>query len=310
MTGHLLVVGAVNIDLVVPVQSLPGPGETVVGDALQRHGGGKGGNSAVAAVRAGAKVRYVGAVGDDQLGSGALTDLRADGVDASDVAVKPKVAAGCALIVVDAKGENQIAVAAGANMRLTVKDVETALGRSEGWTSTALVSTEVTPDAVVAAVKGARARGWLCVLNPAPVIPEILETLDLAPIVTPNRGELRDIYGLLGGEGAPNAKNAAAFVVRHTGAAVVVTLGSEGVLVCDAEGQCTTIPARPAARVVDTTGAGDTFNGVFAARLAAGDGLLEAARRGVTAASLSVEAAGARTSMPMEAEIEAAFAAQ
>lgn len=308
VTGRLLVVGAVNIDMVVTAPTLPRPGETVVGQNMQRHGGGKGGNSAVAAARSGAEVRYVGAVGKDVFGTTALTELRAEGIDVTDVAIKEDVATGVALIVVDFAGENQIAVAAGANSVLSARDVSIALERANEWPGCVLVSTEISPEAVLSVVEGAFARGWLCVLNPAPAISGILEALKLLPILTPNQGELRDVYHLIGGAGDPSVENAAAAVAAHTGAPVVVTLGADGVLVCSADGISTQIPARPARHVADTTGAGDTFNGVFAASLAAGLDILSAARRGVAAAALSVESGGARTSMPRATAIDAALA--
>ncbi|MGE4482559.1 ribokinase [Acidocella sp.] len=308
MTGRLLVVGAVNVDMVVMAQRLPGPGETVVGKDLQRHGGGKGANSAVAAVRSGAEVRYVGAVGDDEFGRTALAELRAEGIDIADVTIKEDVATGAALIVVDSTGENQIAVAAGANAAITAKDVGTALARADGWPGCVLVSTEISTEAVISVVEGAFERGWPCVLNPAPAISCIRQLLDLSPILTPNQGELHDIYHLLGGTGGATVESAAAMLAVRTGAPVVVTLGADGVLVCDAHGVSTRIPARPTYCVTDTTGAGDTFNGVFTACLAAGQDILSAARRGVTAAALSVETAGARTSMPRASAIDAALA--
>lgn len=305
MRGRLLVVGALNIDLVVAAVALPGPGETVVGSDLQRHGGGKGGNAAVAAVRAGADVRYVGAVGHDEFGSSSLAELRAIGIDVTDVVVKEGCATGAAIIVVDPAGENQIAVAAGANAAFSADDARAAIERADGWPGCILVSTEISVPAVVAAVEGSIAKGWRCVLNPAPVVPGIVDLLALGPIITPNRGELRGIYRLLGyGEEAP-VDAMASTVAGHTGAAVVVTLGAVGVLVCEEVGSTTMIAAGKPRQVVDTTGAGDTFNGVFAAELAAGQDVETAARRGVAAATLSVEAAGARTSMPNVAAIEA-----
>lgn len=308
MRGRLLVVGAVNVDLVVSATALPGPGETVVGEELKRHGGGKGGNSAVAAARAGADVRYVGAVGNDEFGSTSLAELREECIDVTDVAVKEGCATGAAVIVVDPAGENQIAVAAGANAVLAADDVRRAMRRADGWPGCVLVSTEIAASALVAAVAEATTRGWKCVLNPAPVVPGLLDLMRLAPIVTPNRGELKDLYRLLGMTGEPSTEAMAAAVSDHTGAAVVVTLGAEGVLVCDEAGKITRIPAGTARQVVDTTGAGDTFNGVFAAELAAGQDITSAAERGVIAATLSVEAAGARTSMPNVAAIVASLA--
>lgn len=308
MRGRLLVVGALNVDLVVSATALPGPGETVVGRDLQRHGGGKGGNSAVAAVRAGADVRYVGAVGHDEFGSSSVAELRADGIDVTDVVVKEGCSTGAAVIVVDPAGENQIAVAAGANAAITADDVRVAVGRADGWAGCVLVSTEISVEAVVAAVEESIAKGWRCVLNPAPVVPGIADLLGLEPIITPNQGELRDVYRLLGFSDEAPVDAMATAVAGHTGAAVVVTLGADGVLVCDEVGGATKIAALKAHRVVDTTGAGDTFNGVFAAELAAGQDVETAARRGVAAATLSVEAAGARTSMPNVAAIEALLA--
>ncbi|PKV95373.1 MULTISPECIES: ribokinase [Amycolatopsis] len=306
--GRLLVVGALNVDMVVAASRLPGPGETVVGADLQRHGGGKGGNAAVAAVRSGTDVRYVGAVGPDEFGVAALAELRAEGIDVSDVVIKEGSATGAALIVVDPFGENQIAVAAGANAVVGARDVRAAIERASGWPGCVLVSTEISAAAVVEAVEAATAQGWLCVLNPAPVAPGIQELLKLAPIITPNQGELRDLYQLLGEPGDPPAEKMAAAVASHTRAPVVVTLGADGVLLCGADGVSTRIPAWPARRVVDTTGAGDTFNGVFAASLAAGTDVAGAARRGVVAAALSVESAGARTGMPSAATIDAVLA--
>ena len=128
--GRLLVVGAVNVDLVVATDRLPGPGETVVGPTVTRHGGGKGANAAVAAARAGAGVRYCGAVGSDDMGASALAELRDSGVDVTDVDVLDGVATGMALIVVDPHGENQIAVGAGANAVLDADEVRAAVDRA------------------------------------------------------------------------------------------------------------------------------------------------------------------------------------
>lgn len=310
MRGRLLVIGALNVDLVVAATALPGRGETVIGTDLQHHGGGKGGNSAVAAARAGADVRYIGAVGHDELSTTALAELRAERIDVCDVVAKEGYATGAAVIVVDPAGENQIAVAAGANGAVTAEDVRVAVERAEGWTGCVLVSTEISVPAVVAAVEESIARGWPCVLNPAPVVPGIEKLLGLAPIITPNHGELRDLYRLLGHGNETSVEAMAVAVAGHTGAPVVVTLGADGVLVGEAAGGTTRIAAGKARQVVDTTGAGDTFNGVFAAELATGQDVETAARRGVAAATLSIEAAGARTGMPNLAAIEALLAAE
>jgi ribokinase len=305
MTPRVLVVGAVNVDLVVHTDRLPGPGETVVGPGVARHGGGKGANAAVAAARAGAEVRYCGAVGADDTGTGALADLRAEGIDVTDVAVLEDVATGTALIVVDGRGENQIAVGAGANAAVEPAAVRAAVARSAEWAGCVLVSTEIPPEAVAAAVETTVAHGLACVLNPAPVAAGLVDLLRLGPVVTPNRSELRDLYALVEEGTAGSVAEMATAVAALTGASVVVTLGGDGVLIVDPERGVTALPAPPA-DVRDTTGAGDTFNGVLAAALAAGAAVPEAVARGVAAASLSVGTVGARAGMPRAAAIDGA----
>lgn len=307
----VVVVGAINVDFVVAAPRLPGPGETVVGGGLQRHGGGKGANAAVAAARAGAAVRLVGAVGADDTGAAALAELRADGVDTGDVAVLDGVPTGVALIVVDDRGENQIAVGAGANAAVTRRQVLTALGGSLATADCVLVSTEIPGPAVAAAVAAATEAGVRCMLNPAPVIPVVAELLAHHPILTPNRSECRDLAVLLGAdtpaEGAELPVPAGALAVAARSAApLVVTLGSDGAVVLAPGSAPDPVPA-PRASVRDTTGAGDTFNGVLAARLGAGDDLGSAVRLATTAASLSVGHVGARAGMPRAEAIEAAL---
>lgn len=310
----VVVVGAVNVDLVVMAPRLPGPGQTVVGAGPQRFGGGKGANAAVAAARAGARVHYVGAVGDDEFGRVALAELAAEGIDVSGVEVSAKAPTGVALIVVDAEGENQIAVGAGANERLSAAAVGSALGPLlPGVAGCVLVSTEIPGEAVAAAVEIAGAAGIPCVLNPAPVIPAVLELLRCRPVLTPNAGELADLTSVLAvpeharapaAQGAgphPDVAGRARVVAAATGAGVVVTLGAQGVLLVGPDGAVEHLPPHPTT-VVDTTGAGDTFNGVLAARLAAGVSLEAAARTANIAAARSVAVVGARTGMPHRLE--------
>lgn len=308
MSGRVLVIGAVNVDLVVVADRLPRPGETVVGPTIERHGGGKGANAAVAAARAGAEVRYCGAVGADDAGSAEIAKLRAEGIDVQDVSVLDGVATGTALIVVAPGGENQIAVALGANAKVTPRSVESAVARAVGWAHCVLVSTEIPPEAVRAAVQSAASHGIRCVLNPAPVCRGLEDLLPFAPILTPNESELSDLIERLGtGQlaGASPAQMASSIAAR-TRAPVVVTLGGAGVLVVADDGNPTALPA-PEVEVRDTTGAGDTFNGVFATALAGGEPLLRAARRGVVAASIAVGREGARDGMPTARIIDEAL---
>ena len=302
---RIAVVGAINVDLVVVASQLPGPGETVLGEDLASFGGGKGANAAVAAARAGADVVLIGSVGGDDNGRGALAELVGEGVDVSEVAVSADRATGVALIVVDPQGENQIAVGVGANGAVTAGQVRRSLDRFPGNLDGLLVSTEIPGDAVAAAVNWAAEKGILCVLNPAPVVPVVAELLGFGPIVTPNASELTELASQLGSTGT--VAEQARRIVQATGAPVVVTLGGAGALIVDTGGDTTMVPAL-ATTLRDTTGAGDTFNGLFVARLAAGANLPEAARFAVAGASLAVAAAGARGAMPTAAAVEAALA--
>jgi ribokinase len=302
----VIVVGAINVDFVVVAPRLPGPGETVVGGGLQTHGGGKGANAAVAAARAGASVRLIGAVGDDATGAEAVVELGREGIDITDVAVLGGESTGVALIVVDEHGENQIAVGAGANAALRVDHVTRCIRAALPTAGCVLVSTEIPPAAVAAAVEEATAAGVVCVLNPAPVLPVVGDLLRFGPIVTPNESELRDLLASLGHGSGASAADDAAQIVARSHQAVVVTQGGDGVMVVGVDSPPQHMPAPPAV-VLDTTGAGDTFNGVLAARLAAGDALATAVPVAVTAASLSVSEVGARGGMPTEAAIEAAM---
>lgn len=303
--ADVLVVGAINVDLVVAAERLPGPGETVVGRRLERHGGGKGANAAVAAARAGAAVRLLGAVGDDENGASALAELRAEGVDVSDVAVLGDEPTGVALIVVDPKGENQIAVAAGANAALTVAHVTEAFSKPPPVARCVLVSTEIPNEVVAAAVTAAAGAQLPCVLNPAPVIRAVVDVLEHSPLLTPNTTELKDLAAMLGDPPTARPADGARALAARTGAPVVVTMGGDGALMLLPGGEAHHVPPRPTT-VRDTTGAGDTYNGVLAARLAAGDPLAGAVRVATGAASLSVSHHGARAGMPALTAIEAA----
>jgi ribokinase len=281
--SDLVVVGSVNADLVVTVRSLPAAGETVSGGTFERHHGGKSANQAVAAARLGAGVAFVGAVGADDLGDQAIAALEGEGIDCSGVLRLEDAPTGVALIVVDEAGENQIAVASGANARVAAPTVPPGA-------RIVLLGLEVPDEAVLAA---ARAAGDArIVLNPAPARPLPDELLDLEPILTPNEAEARTLTG------EPDAEAAARALEQRTGAPVVVTLGARGALV---GGE---VIAPPSVRVVDTTGAGDTFSGALAAELARGAEIGAAARFATAAAALSTQAAGAREGMPDRAAVE------
>jgi ribokinase len=295
---QVVVVGSINVDFVVSAERLPARGETVVGGRLERSGGGKGANQAVAAARTGAAVSLVGSVGDDDLGADALDALRAEGIDVTGVDRVPGTPTGVAVIVVDREGDNQIAVASGANHALSGERVSAALGELGRGPGCVLVSFELTDDVVGAAADAARTAGRTLIVNPAPARALDPALCRLAPILTPNE---REAAGL---SGAGDPEEAGRRLAAQTGAPVVITLGAGGALVV--EGTRAERVAAPAARVVDTTGAGDTFSGVLAAELAAGRTLRAGAGVAVAAASLSVTVAGARGGMPHREALDAA----
>jgi len=291
--GRVIVVGSVNVDLFVTTDHLPVPGETVIGGTFAEHDGGKGGNQAVAAARLGAATWFVGAVGDDPYGRRALSALEGDGVDPSALTVLPDVATGVAFILVDAAGENLIAVASGANGALTppvVRDALTRLGPRPG--DVVLVCHEIPTATVAEALRAGRAGGATTILNPAPADGLDAATLALADIITPNAGEAARLAAICGplGELVP---------------AVLTSHGPDGASLATAEG--TTLVPGLVVEAVDTVGAGDTLNGALATGLAEGRTLEDAARRAVAAASLAVTRPGARGGMPTTAELEDAL---
>jgi ribokinase len=295
---QLLVIGSLNTDLLVRVRALPGPGETVTGGVFEMAGGGKGANQAVAAARAGASVAMVGAVGADEFGARLLEELAGEGVNVAGVARLPGVATGLAAIVVDEEGENQIAVASGANHALGAGHVERAFGELDlSQARCALLSLEVDDEVVVEGAERAAAGGMAVVVNPAPARPLPPELVAHRPIVTPNVGEAAELTG------RQDPVEAAAAMVESGAATALVTVGEQGVLVADGT-RVERIEA-PAVPVRDTTGAGDTFSGVLAAGLARGWELDRAARWATAAAALSVTKSGARGGMPAASEIEA-----
>ncbi len=302
MSGRVIVVGSVNVDLVVTTEYLPAPGETVVGGRFARHHGGKGGNQAVAAARLGARTSFVGAVGDDAFGVEARAALVAEGVDVDGLVTHPSEPTGVALIVVDTAGENSIAVAGGANAALTSVQVRAAMKRLELTAGdVVLVGHEIRTGATHEALRLARLAGATTILNPAPAGGLEAPTLALADILTPNEGELAIIAGASGSVSA----RAKRLVGPNPGArAVCVSLGPKGVFLLAGRRTRAFKPARVAA--VDSVGAGDTLNGALAAGLAAGSDLMEAVGRAVLAASIAVTRAGAREGMPTLAELDAA----
>jgi ribokinase len=291
------VVGSLNYDHVVTVDQLPGRGQTVSGHGYISVPGGKGLNQAVTAARLGARVAMVGCLGDDTAGTSLRHVLTSERVQAGTVRTVAGPPSGTALITVERGGGNTIVVAAGANGDLGPQDVEAARGLI-GPSSVVLAQLEVPLPAVEAALRLARALGAVTVLNPSPVtgpLPRAL--LELVDVLVPNETEALAMTRC----SAP-AEAAERLLAAGCGA-VVVTLGESGALVAERGPAPESVPTYPV-DAVDTTAAGDAFCGALAASLAAGGGLLEAARRGCAAGAVATTAMGAVPSLPTSAQVD------
>lgn len=276
------------------------------GTLLVNHGG-KGANQAVAARRLGADVRFVGCVGEDAAGTGVRAALAREGIGTAGLVTTAGAATGTALIVVDAAGRNQIAVAPGANHRLTVAAL-VRLDDDIAWADVIVCQLETPLDVVAHVLGKTRAHGVRTILNPAPARELPPAIWPLVDCLTPNEGEAARLAGVPAGADvdASAAEAGRALLARGVGA-VVVTLGARGALLCEATG-APRIPA-PAVTAVDTTAAGDAFNGALAVALAEGRSLAEAVGFAVVAGSLACTRRGAQPSLPSRAEVEAARAA-
>ena len=293
-TPSILVIGSSNTDMVIKVPGLPQPGETVSGGDFQVFGGGKGANQAVAARRAGGKVQFIAAVGDDDFGRAAIDTFSREGIDTTGIQIIENAPSGVAMIFVSDSGENCIGVASGANARLSpevLQDQQHAFDDAD----LLLMQLEIPLETVAAAVKMANLSNTRVIINPAPAtrLPESM--LQNLFCITPNETEAEALTGIAvtDQESAVAAGNA---LLERGVQNVVLTMGANGALLHNATGSH--YQSADKVTAVDTTGAGDTFNGVFAAMLANGRSLEDAVASGVRAATISVQTAGAIASIP------------
>ncbi len=304
MTGgaRIVVVGSSNTDMVVAGERLPAAGETVLGGSFLMAAGGKGANQAVAAARLGANVALVARIGADLFGDQAVRGFEREGIDTRFVSRDPEAPSGVALILVDEAGENLISVAPGANARLSVADVEAARAAIEA-AAIVLLQLEVPLETVRSAARIARAAGALVILDPAPARELDDSLLADVSILTPNESEAERLTGIPVGDDASADRAAAALRARGV-STVALTLGARGcyLLSGDHRGRV----AAPPAEAVDSTAAGDTFNGALAWQLARGAALAVAVETACRAAALSVTRRGAQPSMPTERQVAAA----
>jgi ribokinase len=300
-TPRIVVIGSANTDMMVRVATLPIPGQTVVGMGFAVSQGGKGANQAVAAARLGATVTFVTRLGRDAFGQAAEAAYQREGLDLKYLVWDEEAASGVALILVDEGGENIIAVAPGANFCLSPGDVragEEAIRAAD----CVLLQLEIPIECVETAIALARKHGKRVVLNPAPVgqlAPALLQEVD---ILTPNETEFAALSGVTTRSLLRDQDAAGDFRLRHGIRNLVITMGSQGALIVG-ENHTNLVPAFKV-QAVDTTGAGDAFNGGLAVALARGEDLERAVRFANAVGALSVAAAGAQSSLPTREQVE------
>ncbi|SCX97735.1 ribokinase [Desulfoluna spongiiphila] len=302
----LVVLGSVNADHILQVKELPRPGETVTGHGYRVVPGGKGANQAVAAVRLGARTAFIACVGEDDFGRRMKDAFQAKGMDTRGIMVEEGMPTGMAMIFVAENGENCIGISPEANACLTPERLAPHLGLIRG-ASALLMQMETPMETVIMAAEEAKKAGVPVALNPAPArsLPE--ELLKNLAIITPNETEAAALTGIAI-QDAASAMEAAACLHGMGVATVIITLGAKGAFV-SAKGRGAVVPGFHVTPV-DTTAAGDTFNGALMAALQRGDQLPEAIAFSHAAAALSVMRMGAQTSIPTRKEAEDFLRAQ
>ena len=296
----IIVIGSVNADMVANAPTLPSAGETVMGTDFFVSAGGKGGNQAVAAARLGANVTMVGNLGADALGDQAIERLKKENIDCQQVARDSEQSSGVALINVDQSGENQIVVVPGANATLSTEHVENAFSNiTKG--SIILLQLEIPLPSVARAIELGFENDCRVILDPAPaqvLSPSLLGNVFL---LTPNETEAEILSGIRG-TGENSAKEAASALLELGVDNLAITLGSGGVLLAS-KNEHRLIPAIEV-EAIDTTGAGDCFNGSLASELAKGNELSQSVEFACRVASMSVTRAGAQDAMPFAHEVK------
>jgi ribokinase len=299
MKPKIVVVGSSNTDMIVKLPHLPKPGETVIHGTYSSAAGGKGANQAVAAARAGGDVVFVTKVGNDSFGSRAIEGFRKEGINTDYSCIDPSAPSGVALILVDEQGENSIGVASGANGHFTPSDLSQALEVISA-ADILLLQLEIPISTVEAAIRCATQAGVPVILNPAPAVTLDPDLLRHISVITPNRSEAETLSNVSLADDTSLEK--ASQVLRSQGVgAVIITLGPRGASLAGAS-SFELISGFPV-QAVDTTAAGDIFNGALAVSLGEGTSLRDAVRFANAAAALSVQKLGAQPSAPQREEI-------
>lgn len=296
----IAVVGSTNMDMVVNAPRIPVPGETILASNFFMNPGGKGANQAVAVARLGGDVKFISKVGNDVFGRQSSQLFDEEGIDTRFMLEDAELPSGVALITVDNNGENTIVVSQGANNALLPQDFSKEILKELETCSVVLMQFEIPMETILFVARFAAERGIKVVINPAPMqdIPE--ELFRYTHIITPNETEA----GLLTKTNVhdlESAKKAAQIILDNGVDLVIITMGAQGALVCTS-GEMTIVPAN-AVKAIDTTAAGDVFNGAFVVALANGKSIFDATLFANQAAAISVTREGAQSSIPYYNEL-------
>ncbi|WP_440682730.1 ribokinase [Cysteiniphilum halobium] len=294
----IMVIGSANMDLIIQVEHIPNPGETILGGQFLTASGGKGANQAVAAARLGSNVHFIACIGEDGFGETLINNYHKDNINTKHIK-RTSDPSGVAMIYVAQSGENSIAVAPGANALLTPEDLD-KLTEQFAHTKIVLTQLETPIETIMHAAQLAKNNQCLFVLNPAPArnLPEKL--YPLIDIITPNETEASLLTGIKVTDES-SALNAAKVLFNRGVKNIIITMGAQGAFFYD--GHHPQLIATHKVTAIDTTAAGDTFNGALVSALAQDHSLLDAIVFANIAAALSVTKLGAQTSIPYLAEI-------
>ncbi len=295
----IVVIGSTNMDMVVKARHIPVSGETILGGNFFMNPGGKGANQAVSAAKLGGNTTFITKVGSDVFGKQSIQLFDDEGIDISGILSDRTAPSGVALITVDEFGENAIAVASGANANLTPHDVEGALLKVKD-PKLFLLQLEIPMDTVRYAIEYASAKGIKVIVNPAPVNSFVSDLFPLIDVLTPNRYESEMLTGIKVVDFA-SAQQAAEILHQAGVKTIVITLGNKGAVLLH-EKEFHVIPA-VSCEAVDTTAAGDVFNGALCVAIAEGRDMLPAVQFACKAAAISVTRMGAQSSIPNRSEL-------